>query len=47
MVLAVDAWAQAHADFDRFRLNSITLVEFSGDWWKLIKLAEFGRIQLT
>jgi len=47
MVLAADAWAQAHADFDRFRPNSITLVEFGGDWWKLIKLAEFGRIRLT
>ena len=47
MVLAADAWAQAHADFNRFRPNSITSVEFGGDWWKLIELAEFGRIQLT
>jgi len=47
VVLAADAWAQAHADFDRFQLNSITLVEFGGDWWKLIKLVEFGRIRLT
>ena len=47
MVLAADAWARAHADFDRFRPNSITSVEFGGDWWKLIELAEFGRIRST
>ena len=47
MVLVVDAWARAYADFNRVRPNSITLVEFSGDWWKLIKLAEFSKIRLT
>ena len=42
-VLAADAWARAHAGFDRFRPNSITSVEFGGIRSSRRNLAEFDQ----
>ena len=49
-VLAVDAWARAHAGFDRFRPNSITSVEFGGirsGRWNLVEFDQSVGIYLS
>ena len=38
--LGIGAWAQAYADFDEFRKNSIESVEFGRIWQNSIKASD-------